>query len=518
MEITAPAAASPLRLRRYSFVQKLVLAALLVTLADHLFFFQRAGATLGVFALALLIALLVATPAIGRSKPALAAAGVAFLCALVLADAPSLLAGALFLTAAALAVLLPRTDVFDDGWRWSQRLVVHAFLAPIAPVLDWIRLRAARRRLGPARLAGALALLALPILGTALFLALFSAANPLIANAFARIDLFLLVGGFSIGRLAFWTAATILVWSFLRPPRMRLAPARGGGGDVALPGVSPASIALSLAAFNAVFALQNGLDIAFLWSGAPLPGGTTLADYAHRGAYPLIATALLAALFVLVTLQPGSPSAASPPVRRLVYVWIAQNVVLVASTILRTLDYVEAYSLTRLRIAALVWMVLVAVGLILICIRLWRGRSGAWLINANLAFALMALSACAVVDLGAVAAAWNVRHAREAGGPGVRLDLCYLNGLDASALLPLVELESRPIAPRFRERVSWTRNLIMDRLGTSQGDWHGWTFRNARRLAEAKRLVAGRRLPRFSANVRNCDGRPLTEQDFDSRR
>jgi hypothetical protein len=164
-------------------------------------------------------------------------------------------------------------------------------------------------------------------------------------------------------------------------------------------------------------------------------------------------------------------------------------------------------------------MALVAIGLILICVRLWRGRSGAWLINANLAFALLALSACSVIDLGAVAAQWNVRHAREAGGRGVRLDLCYLNRLGPSALLPLIELESRPIAPRFRERVSWTRNLIQNRLATSQGDWHGWTFRNARRSSEAKRLIAERRLPRFSADVLGCDGRRVvTSSDFDSRR
>jgi hypothetical protein len=211
--------------------------------------------------------------------------------------------------------------------------------------------------------------------------------------------------------------------------------------------VSPASIALSLAAFNLLFALQNGLDLVFLWSGAPLPSDLTLAAYAHRGAYPLIATALLAALFVLVTLRPGTPTGESPLVRRLVYVWIAQNVVLVASTMLRTFDYIDAYSLTRLRIAALVWMALVAVGLVLICVRLWRRKSGPWLINANLAAALLALTACSVIDLGAVAARWNVRHAREVGGAGVRLDLCYLNDLGPAALLPLVELESRPIGP-----------------------------------------------------------------------
>jgi hypothetical protein len=184
---------------------------------------------------------------------------------------------------------------------------------------------------------------------------------------------------------------------------------------------------------------------------------------------------------------------------------------------LRTFDYIEAFSLTRLRIAALVWMALVAVGLVLICIRLWRRKSARWLINANLAAALVALSACSAVDLGAIAARWNVRHALEVDGPGVPLDLCYLNQLGPSALLPLIELESRPIRPRFRERVSWTRNLIMDRLATSQGDWHGWTFRGARRTAEAKRRIAERRLPRFSANVRHCEGSPIGTAIFDSR-
>lgn len=518
MELTAPTAAPwRLRLRRFSFVQKIALAAILVALADHLFFFQRAGSTVGLFAAALLIATLVATPSIGRSKPALAAAAAALVFVAMLGDDPSILAAFLFLTAAALAVLLPRTRAFDDGWRWTKRLLLHAILSIIGPLLDWGRLRAARRRRGPARLAAALPLLALPILGTILFLALFSAANPLIADAFQRLDLLAAVGGFSIARLFFWLLVTLMVWSFLRPPRAALAPPTARDGHLVLPGVSPASIALSLTAFNLVFALQNGLDIAFLWSGAPLPGDMSLADYAHRGAYPLIATALLAALFVLVTLRPGTPTGESPLVRRLVYVWIAQNVVLVASTMLRTFNYIEGYSLTRLRIAALMWMALVAVGLVLICVRLWRRKSGPWLINANLGAALLALTACSAVDLGAVAAGWNVRHAREVGGAGVRLDLCYLSDLGPSALLPLVELESRPIGPRFRERVSWTRNLIMDRLATSQGDWHGWTFRNARRSAEAKRRIAERRLPRYSADIRGCDGRRVVTSGFDSR-
>jgi hypothetical protein len=349
-------------------------------------------------------------------------------------------------------------------------------------------------------------LLALPLLGSLVFLALFARANPLIGDALAALRPDFRVGSFDPRHILIWLPAAILAWSLLRPAAYALPPARLRGEPVALPGVSLASVTLSLLAFNAIFALQNALDIVFLWSGAPLPQGMTLAQYAHRGAYPLIATALLAGLFVLVTLRPGSEMAGSRRLRRLVYLWIGQNVLLVASTMLRTLDYVGAYSLTRLRIAALVWMALVAIGLLLICWRIWRGRSGVWLINANCAAALAVLTGCAAVDLGAVAASWNTRHTSEVGGPGAALDLCYLNGLGDSALLPLIELESGRIGPVLRDRVAWSRTDLMERLEAKQSYWRSWTFRGARRLALARERIAERRLPRTVVERRNCDG------------
>ena len=54
----------------------------------------------------------------------------------------------------------------------------------------------------------------------------------------------------------------------------------------------------------------------------------------------------------------------SPLLRNLVYLWIAQNVMLFVSSMLRLDLYVEEYALTELRLAAGVWMGLVAVGLV----------------------------------------------------------------------------------------------------------------------------------------------------------
>jgi hypothetical protein len=230
----------------------------------------------------------------------------------------------------------------------------------------------------------------------------------------------------------------------------------------------------------------------------------TLADYAHRSAYPLILTALFAGLFVLVFLRPGSATAKVPTIRRLVTAWIAQNLFLVASSILRTVDYVEAYSLTVLRLSALLWMALVAVGLVLVLVRLLRERSAGWLINANLAAAGLLLGATCFVDLSATTAWWNLRHAREFDGDGAALDLCYMNELGASALLPLVAIErgtaaSTVTSADLRARAQQVRRQVMVRTETEIRN-SGGSLLDRWRLAKARQRLG------FSRSAMPVDG------------
>lgn len=343
------------------------------------------------------------------------------------------------------------------------------------------------------------------MVGSLVILLLFAIANPVIDQAIKALHL-PEPSEQTFARIFFAGALFLMAWGVLRPrAARRLLPTFDGSGDLALPGVSTASVLLSLIAFNLLFALQNAMDAAWLWGLMPLPQGMTLADYAHRGAYPLILTALLAALFVLVTLRPGSATAQSPLIRRLVVLWIAQNVVLVASSALRTLDYVDAYSLTRLRIAALLWMGLVATGLVLILWRMLKGKSASWLINANLANAGLLLSAVCLVDLGAVAASWNARHAREIDGDSAALDLCYLRELGGSALLPLARLEQVAAPGEFRDRVSRVRMQVQwaQERDLRQGEWSWLAASRVRRVHDllGKDAALPTVLPPY-----NCEG------------
>lgn len=462
------------------------------------------GGTIGVLALIWVAVLAITRPIVRRTPAARIALVAAAGFALVLIDDPNPLALLLGWIAISLAALLPGRR-FDDTLRWAQRLGWHAVVGLGLPWRDLAWSAAARRRTRHGVRAGA-AMLVVPVVGGALFLTLFANANPLIGDAFGRIALPDLTD--VIWRTMLAAVMLTAVWATLRP---RLSPRIGEGfptpGATARFDLGVATLVLSLATFNAIFAVQNLLDILFLWSGAPLPAGVTMADYAHRGAYALIVTALLAALFVLVTLRPGGSGAASPAVRRLVTLWIAQTLLLVASSALRLVDYIAAYAMTGLRLAALAWMALVATGLALILWRLLRGRSAAWLVNANALAAALVLGGASVVDLGATAAAWNADVALDKGRAGPPLDLCYLARLGPSGLVALARLERHAKDAGLRDRLAYLRWQAQAETAALQADWRSWSGRNARRLAAVEGM-AGRRPPRLRSaeNGRGCDG------------
>jgi len=476
---------------RINLWTKASLALLLVGLADLVIYGHWAGAVSALPAAVAVLVVAAVHPALVRSRLGICALLVASAFALLSVERPSLLGWLFLWLALAVAALAPRAGAGDDALRWARRLLAAGVRAPWAPLRDLRLVRRARRRSRGGEgvtLLRIVGLLGLPLAGGTVFALLFAAANPVIARAAEQLRL--PVPDF--GRLALWVMLAVGFWLLLRPrglpTRARSAKPRPTAKERA--GVPTASVVLSLVLFNGLFALQNGLDLAYLWGGASLPAGMTFAGYAHRGAYLLILTALLAGAFVLTFLAPGSEVAKLRAARLLVTAWVAQNVFLVASTALRTLDYIEAYSLTRLRIAALAWMALVALGLALIGWRLLRNKSSSWLINANAAAAGLVLAACAIVDLGGVAAAWNVRHARELGTGGAALDLCYLQALGPAALGPLSELQRRPLPPTLQAKVAGVRDLVMLDLIDRQRNWRSWTWRGARRLDHA-RAVAG---------------------------
>jgi Domain of unknown function (DUF4173) len=338
-----------------------------------------------------------------------------------------------------------------------------------------LRLRRAEQRQGGWRWAQAVRAWSPPLAGALVFLGLFGFANPMIEGWWREAFTYATDSTWPApARVALWLAAGLGLWLYAR-----LRPARRLGRMVhatAAREPDPRWVLRCLLAFNAVFAVQNGCDLAVLGLGMALPDGMSYASYAHRGAYPLLAAALLAAGFVLIAFRPGGSSESDRLRRGLVLAFLAQVTLLTIAALLRLELYLDAYGYTRWRLAALAWMALVAGGLVLIAVRIAGRKSGRWLIEANAWAAALVLMAFALGDGDGLIARRNVALAQRPEAP-VPLDLPYLVELGPAALPALHELR-RGRGPE--RQLDAAIRTVQAQLDAELADWRNWTWRRWR--------------------------------------
>jgi hypothetical protein len=473
-------------------VNRLALAAGAAALADWLFYnAYPLGLSVAIFLGSCGLLAVFVNPVRARSRLRIGASIALLLALLAVVEDVSWLS---FLVASGATLLFALVMVSGDFSAWPSLLRRALGLPLVGPF--WLAgdaLRARRLSLRKGRPAGRIAALSAwiaPLALGAVFLSLFASANPLIEGWVQEFDPRRIFEFVSVARIAFWLFVICSTWPFLhlrrsrgRAPAALVSKTSPAGDFEGLLG--KAAVLRSLLLFNALFAVQTSLDLAYLWGGLALPNGLTYAAYAHRGAYPLIATTLLAAGFVLVAMRPGGPAQDCRWIKPLVLAWVGQNLILVASSIFRTGLYVAAYSLSELRLAALLWMALVAVGLLAIMVQIvWR-KTNRWLLNANALATAIALYACCWVDFPAVVAGYNVAHCAETSDAGPALDLSYLISLGPEAMPAydefLLAYSSRHANSISSGQIAWSQNARRSNAeNSSKLNWRSWTFRGWR--------------------------------------
>ena len=364
----------------------------LVILADVLFWRQLPGLSVALFAAALL-----AVAAIGQSRRALVwpalllALGVLPVIEHVQPLSMAILAAALIFALMALrgparasdivavafgfVASLPRRWIAPFNLRRSGQVI--AGLRPVNGLRDW----------------------AFPVGGSLVILALLIDANPMLLRL-VSIDLDLWA---ALEPVIFWAGTAILIAPFVArelptpfPHRMPQFPGLG---------LNPRSVLRALVLFNGLVAVQMVSDVAILIGGAALPVAMSYAEYAHRGAYPLLATAMLAGSFAMA----ARPFWAERRlIRPLLMFWLAQNLALCGAAALRLDLYIGAYGLTYLRLYALIWMALVGAGLALLAWQMLRAHGNGWLALRAGGLGIAAPYLCSFVNFADVVAAQNL--------------------------------------------------------------------------------------------------------------
>jgi hypothetical protein len=398
--------------------------------------------------------------------------------------------------------LLTRQRIEPRVSRWIEQYFFLLFSLFFRPILDWFIDRRWSRRSrttgrGIMRVFAIIAWWFFPLIAGLLFLVLFSFANPIIESwlrtAFTkvltvfdwlpqylgpgRVLLWMLVAGISYGLLRYRLRYHLLGHGPIRPPAAQRSISEWWFNG-------PQMIVRCLIVFNAVFALETLLDILYLFGGKHLPESMDYRAYAHRGAYPLIFTALVAGLFVLWAFRIGGPAHRSAWCRRLVYLWLAQNLFLLFSTFWRIWLYVEACLLTRWRIAAMIWVGLVMLGFVWIVIKIMRSKSNSWLWMANALTLSAVVYACAFINFDRLIAEYDVPrlrayHQLPDSDPEL-IELPYLISLGPDALPALKRLQQRDRWPGDVALLNAEIPRLEEELRHDLADWRGWTLRRWR--------------------------------------
>lgn len=199
---------------------------------------------------------------------------------------------------------------------------------------------------------------------------------------------------------------------------------------------------ISFAALNLLLLLVNLIDISTLWLGYK-PTGNLSADL-HEGTNALIFSILMA-MVVIIYFFRGNLNfySKSHILRSLVFAWMAQNLVLIVSVLIRDGYYIEYYGLTHKRIGVLVFALLCVIGLWTVYIKVAKQKTLFYLfkINGYIWFAL--LLAFSTVNWDVLIVKYNLSHAGS-----IAVDPDYLLSL-SDKTLPVLDKNRAKLKATF---------------------------------------------------------------------
>ena len=249
---------------------------------------------------------------------------------------------------------------------------------------------------------------------------------------------------------------------YLAHPRPKAAaqePARSGA--------PAAPFAIVIILLDIVYAVFVFIQVAFLFGGretARMQGG--FAEYARTGFFQLVAVAVINAAAVLASAVFMRRDKGGAVVRWAALLLAALTAVILVSAVWRMSLYINEYGLSMLRLGTLVGMALIAIGIVLATVKLWRPE---------LKFFPVFFAVCLAAWIGfnysnpaRFIAGCNVTAYLD--GRVATCDVDYLRELGPEAVAPLRLLAER--SPENAERAEEAADYIVETA--KQARWSEW--------------------------------------------
>jgi hypothetical protein len=249
------------------------------------------------------------------------------------------------------------------------------------------------------------------------------------------------------------------------------------------PAFAAAEVSVALWILNLLFLFFMAVQLRYLFGGADVvqvTAGLSYAEYARRGFFELVATALLVVPLLLLADWAAAPDTARARdiLRATMLILVVLLVGVLASAAYRMRLYQAAYGLTELRLyvsVVIVWLTAVFGWLVLTVLRGRRER----FVFGSICTGIVCIVALHVLNPHALIARVNIDRAVA----GAAYDGTYLRSLGADAVpVLLARLDQLPEAERCR-----VAGMLEERWsGARRGGWRTWNLGDWR----ARRLLA----------------------------
>lgn len=151
-----------------------------------------------------------------------------------------------------------------------------------------------------------------------------------------------------------------------------------------------------LAALNVLILYLNIIDINWFWFGFEWDG-EYLKQFVHAGTWILVVSILISMVIIIFYFR-GNLNFYSKNkwLKRLGLLWMLQNLLMAISVVIRNLWYINYFGLAYKRIAVLFFLLLVVFGIIMVILKMYKLKTGFWLVrmNAYALFSVLLISTC----------------------------------------------------------------------------------------------------------------------------
>ena len=263
-------------------------------------------------------------------------------------------------------------------------------------------------------------------------------------------------------------------------------------------------------ALNLMLLSVNVMDINYLYLGNGMPDDITHKQFLHKGVGMLI-TSILLGISLLLFFFRGTLNFSKNKIiiKLLAFFWVAQNLFMILSTMLRNNIYVNDALLSYKRIGVYFWLLFALIGLITLLIKLHKNKTVWFLARHNFTVIFIVLVASSAFDWDMIISDFNINRAKQEVEIS-SYDKKYMLSLSEGNILDLYsikniegfEVDSAYSHVYYRDyyesNSNWLDSKVFDFLEKdADSDWRSYSVRRKRVRKDLGKLYQDGQLNSF---------------------